>query len=415
MGLVFDPERVGEGNIPASIDGQAQYDAAALLGESLAELTSGPNELLAYMVYGSAATPYRGLATRRSDVDLLVITDGEHGSVLSPDIAARIEAVGAAYDVDICPTVYNRTDLGEDSRVNPFYSSHLSHIRGMAYHGTDQYFSADFLTDDHMRRALFDDVPFVDAWPFAIEYLKARRSKFQEELDQFEPDLMALKGPFEVPRNIGRTIGDLFDAYVIEHTDAYDTVTDEIIGAEDWELPYWQKLLKITDTTGMSGALGEDIERLHELDTTYSVLLEDTVAGHVSVAMYEAWLRSVYVESLERAFKVSDLADTIVLRTVEMAQLDPTYDKVKFDEQFLIGWYPEGSMRELEEMIHRSQQIKPVSYDAERLLFRIAPKHPDIARRYAQRQQHRRQSRQQSDQQIISEWRAQKSNTTGEA
>ncbi|MCA9323794.1 hypothetical protein KC992_01695, partial [Candidatus Saccharibacteria bacterium] len=79
MGVVFHPERLATGNIPADANGQSQYDAAMLLGESLheqaAQQPDNGTALVAYMLYGSAERPYERVATRRSDVDLLVIID----------------------------------------------------------------------------------------------------------------------------------------------------------------------------------------------------------------------------------------------------------------------------------------------------------------------------------------------------
>lgn len=399
MGLVFHPERVGAGNIPTDANGRSQYDAAILLGESLHEQAATQPEsgtaLVAYMLYGSAHSHYAQTANRRSDVDLLVILDDDAGASTMRDIVAdRIAAVSQALKVDVGLTQYAKNDFENGMRVNPFYAQHLSSVYGVVSNSVIQYFSPTFYAAE-LAEPLFGNIPFVDAWPFATEYLKARRSVLQAQLDQTEPDCTFLKGPFELPRNLGRTLSDLFNQYIGEHTDSYSIELDDIISPVDRKLPHWLQLLKIAEITGNTGLIGEDIERLHDLDSEYTNLLETTVAGDMSIREYEGWLNSVYSEALERAFKIVDLADSMVRRTVELAQLDPTYDQVEFDEKFLSGWYSENPeyMRELQEGIHRAGQITPVTYDVDQLLFKIAPKYPDIAARYKEGPRERRMSR----------------------
>ncbi len=394
MGLVFEPERVGAGNIPATADGQVQRDAAVVLGESLLELVQAtkPNaEILTYMLYGSAAITWRSTADRRSDVDLVAIVDDAPGSVETRQaMDERIKAVEAGYNVDVNHVIYQRRQL-EEGRVNPFYANHLGMIRGLK--GLPWHYEKNFYyyhePEPRLQaiRALTKISPFVEAWPFALEYLQVRRANFQEQMDQVEPTLPALKGPFELPRSLGRTLGDLYDMYVCEHEPkAYDPDKDEIISPVKQNRPAWQNLMAVVEATDTFGSIGEDILSLQSLDTAYSHLLEATVAGQIPLAEYEKWLRSLYTEAFERAFKVVSLADTVVKRTVELAQLDPTYDQPPVVEVEMLV-YPENleSEQELAELGYYAAQRVPVSYDMERLLFQIAPKYPDLARRYQER------------------------------
>lgn len=387
MGVVFHPERLATGNIPADANGQSQYDAAMLLGESLheqaAQQPDNGTALVAYMLYGSAERPYERVATRRSDVDLLVIIDEDaEPSTAREAVTDRIVAISQALHVDVGATIYNRADFTNGMRVNPFYAQHLSSVYGLVHNPTLQYFSPVFYSAG-LAESLFGNVPFVDSWPFATKYLEARRAVFQTQLDQIEPDLTQLKGPFELPRNLGRTIADLFDQYICEHTDSYSPGLDDVSSPVDRSLPHWLKLLKIAELTGTSDLIGTDVERLHELDTTYTDLLETAIRGDISIQRYEAWLRNVYTEALEKAFKIVDMADALVHRTVELAQVDTSYDQVEFDEDFLAGWYDSSEFRrDLQEKIHRAGQITPITYDVDQLMFTIAPKYPDIAERY---------------------------------
>lgn len=394
MGLVYHPERVSAGLIPTDANGQAQYDAAVVLGEALSEIAVTQPEtgtaLVAYMLYGSAYFQYRQQANRRSDVDALIILDDTaEPTDMARIIGERIIAVSRTFNVDVGATIYTKAQLENGMQINPFYAQHLDDVRSIVVNPVMQYFSPIFHYNE-VSDAVFRKVPFVNAWPFAIEYLKARRSVFQTQLDQTDPDITLLKGPFELPRNLGRTLSDLFHQYIVEHTDSYDPILDELKTPLDRSQPYWLQLLQIADITNTTNLIGEDIERLKELDELYSGLLEATVFGDVSIAEYETWLTSVYTESLERAFKVVNLADALVTKTVEMAQADPTYDQVVFNENFLAGFYGQFPERqhELQKRIHQAWQIAPVGYDVERLLFKITPKYPEMARyKYGQSEQ----------------------------
>jgi len=399
MGLVFDPERVGSGNIPAHADGQAQYDAAIVLGESLAELAREQDfkdpDLLAYMLYGSAIKYYGSEPNRRSDVDLLVVTNTfVETSRIHQAVRSRIEGVGPAFNVDVNPMIYSRQELEGDKRVNPFYAEHLSSVRGLVTHKCFQHFAWEWqhrmgnkYTD--IDRALFGQLPFVEAWPFAVEYLKARRSQFQTQLDQVEPDLTALKGPFELPRNLGRTMSEFFMKYMADHTNLYDDTveaeTEEELAdqIQEYNRPYHERLLVIGQVTGTSNLIEDDIMRLHELDSKYSGLLEAAMAGEISIDDYEKWLESVYVESLERAFKIADVTDAMVYRTVEMAKLDPNYDTLVVSE-YAEDPYSPSQFVDVRKPAEEAgfMQIVPESYDIDRLVFTIAPRFPELARRY---------------------------------
>ena len=390
MGLVFDPERVGSGNIPTYSDGQTQADAALVLGESLAEITGQQpwrqQELQAYMLYGSTRWYRIGDANRRSDVDILgVINPSGENSGISNEIEQRVLAVERTFNVDVGKIIFTQPELEGSAKVNPFYSEYLCNVRGLRIGNTGQFYSRDFEQNPAMQRAIFGILPFNEAWPFAIEYLKARRGQFQTILDQTDPDLSALKGPFELPRNLGRTLKDFFTKYLSDHTGVYNAELtlnpeDEVIAdaVTQFKRPEHEVLLEIAQATGVIGLIGDDIERLHHLDSSYTDLLEAVVAGDVAVGDYEKWLRSVYTESFERAFKVAQLSDAIVHGTVELAHLDPNYGKL----EVLMYEGHVSNQQEFHEVVQMAGQIVPVTYDIERLLFQIAPKYPEMARRY---------------------------------
>jgi hypothetical protein len=304
-----------------------------------------------------------------------------------------VAAVEPAFNVNVGPVVFSRQELEGPARINPFYREHLCLLRGVTTYPCYKWFAEAFRNNHPLQKTIFGEMPFVDAWPFAIEYLRVRREQFQTQLDQTDPQLSALKGPLELPRNLGRTITDFFTKYLVDHTGIYKdglsyTPEQEKLDAElSPGRPYHDKLLRIAEAAGVLGLLGEDIERLHELDTDYTNKLEATVAGEISITDYESWLRSVYVEALERAFKVVDLADVIVYKTVELAQLDPDYDQLEEIEASTL-LYPESApdVQEFQEMVHRANQIVPVTYDLDRLVFKVAPKYPEMAERYKEHQ-----------------------------
>lgn len=410
MGLVFDPERVAAGRIPLDPNGQAQYDGAAILGSSLAELAieqprKNP-ELLAYLLYGSAVKFYMNEATRRSDIDLLVVTDDSSNSgAIQAAVGSRIQAVEHGLDIDVNAIIYDRKELEGSAKINPFYSEHLSNVRGVVWNSDFQHFSPAYGKMASIEQALFGRVPFVDAWPFADAYLRARRAKFQSQLDQVEPNLTDLKGAFELPRNMGRMLGDMFEKYVIEHTDSYDPERDDIDTPFTYGDSPQERLLIVARETDTLGLIGDDVAQLSAFDEEYTKLLEDTIARNTSVRHYEGWLRGFYEQAMERAFKLVSVADQLVQRTVELAQVDPNYDQVVFDAANLHPDYmdQEEYFREQDELEHRAGQIVPVAYDLDKLLFTIAPKHPEMAERYRVQQKERAAARRESDKMAV-EW-----------
>ena len=184
-------------------------------------------------------------------------------------------------------------------------------------------------------------------------------------------------------------MSEFFMKYMADHTNLYDDTveaeTEEELAdqIQEYNRPYHERLLVIGQVTGTSNLIEDDIMRLHELDSKYSGLLEAAMAGEISIDDYEKWLESVYVESLERAFKIADVTDAMVYRTVEMAKLDPNYDTLVVSE-YAEDPYSPSQFVDVRKPAEEAgfMQIVPESYDIDRLVFTIAPRFPELARRY---------------------------------
>lgn len=284
MGLVYSPEAVAEARVPDISD---QYDAAQRLIDECAEW-AGETEAndephpRGWMVYGSVA---KGEATRRSDVDLLVVFDRENEVYIRRELFTLIESVQVQFTVFVEHNLYSVNDARAGRHnLDRLFVGHLleaqRHSRWSAGKPASHFNPGGIGTEtlDEVREII-------------MAYTLAKTQKFSRAKTGSTQDLRSLQRAFELPAALERKFKRLADLMDMENSPS-SLVLPSLIANNP---PYYGGLPNVDS----------HLNWLVKEDREYSGLLELVLDGQMKLQDYIDWLEGKYEESIDHALRLS--------------------------------------------------------------------------------------------------------------
>lgn len=287
MGKVFRSEHIQEGGYPELGD---QFDIAQSFMDQAAALP----DLHAAIIFGSTAI---GNPRRRSDVDLALAYDGSRPSQIADFHFALKEMVQKMpHGQLIEPHIVSRLSLEEPKQARKGDVLLTEHLRLMAVESVIPGINEEAFANmaDPLRECTIDQATEL-AQQVTEAYLLHKRRKFFSAALTDEFSHAKLQRAFELPTAITRKLVRVqalrskskhaaFSAGFYDRDSLARISLRDFAPAGDWHT---------------SAAW------LIERDNEYSELLEETIAGQVTIKEYDKWLMNVSAPSYQHAIRLS--------------------------------------------------------------------------------------------------------------
>ena len=321
MGKVFHPDELQAGHWP---EPQAHIKATDDFFNHLGELNdmcevSGVtderhNPHIQGMAYGSTV---RGEANVRSDNDVLLVVGERQYPEILVHIADLISSVQGKYHTPFEISAHSmREIMSGNFFMNPCFAESLRAIDSSDSPHKIGNISRHFhsLSDIKTPGERLEVLKSA-----AVTFFEAKRQQLFRYMGKSAlapADLSPLQHAFEAPPIIGRDLirlqvlgrqaleGSLDTSIAVEagsYTKKY--IYDEALKLAP-DVPQWQ----------------ESLEYLRKMDTEYSQLLDDTIAGETSLDEYTKWVTDKRSDALEQALLLSNMASEIATRVGETTE-----------------------------------------------------------------------------------------------
>jgi hypothetical protein len=360
MGQVLSTEAIINGSFPEFADGLSQHNAAREISRHMNDIqenTPRQEQPFYWQTYGSALFYNCGdgrAPNRRSDVDFLSVVDhlGRYPTVAKID--EMLAEVSGQFDVTLGHSRMDTQGLIK-GRADPFYSAYLRSMR--VFGGFSKDLSRLYSTEEQeLFKRIFYEPDLETCIAFVNADLDRRKELFANIASR--PTLeQHLRYPFELPRNLGRKITELYHRYCIEFEseERYNGETDDFTMPDRWSYPSDPasnfeiviSVLQPDDTFGFSS-----LKRLVEFDAEYTDILEATIRGDLTIGGYSNWLKGVREQSIADSGQLLITSKHVVDSITAKAGSNPMFGREKF---ILYG----GSDTEEEDIVYGIRLKEP--------------------------------------------------------
>lgn len=284
MGVVYTPEEVAHAEVP-------QPGAHLLAAKHFLAACEQSDYILAAQIHGSTLT----VPKRRSDMDVVSVYPLSESHAAADDRCRMIEDVWDRYHVKTeCHSIPSAGELHFPDR-DIFFARYLLDVaKGSPDFGIGG-------PEAYIQRIQVSASPEEERLR-AFDYVHAKSGSMNRALDNNNLEYDTLQRAFELVSALGRKLVPF-----LQHA------AERLAGLE-YPLDDRDKMtIVVTQGLGIVATLGYNVEplvsyqqKLATLDSAYTKVLEDTLAGNLSVSQYEKWISDNYRPALQSALGLSD-------------------------------------------------------------------------------------------------------------